>query len=47
MATATPTETLEKNIPTHPDFEPHDEIGRLLKKLTAIWDEEDFLDMLP
>lgn len=47
MATATPIETLEKDIPANQDFESHDEIERLLKKLTAKWDEEDFLDMLP
>lgn len=47
MATATPIETLEKDIPTNQGFEPRDEIERLLKKLTAKWDEEDFLDMLP
>lgn len=47
MATATPIETLGENIPTNRDFDPHDEMERLLKKLTAKWDEEDFFDMLP
>lgn len=47
MATATPVETLEKDIPTNHDFESHEEIESLLKKLSAKWDEEDFLDMLP
>jgi hypothetical protein len=47
MATACPTQTQEQESKTELEFERHEEIERLLRHLSAAWDEEDFSDMPP
>jgi len=47
MATETPTETLDQEANTHLEYEPRDEIERLLMQITSMWEEEDFMDLPP
>jgi len=47
MPTASPAELLEEESTTELEFERHAEIERLLRHLSAAWDEEDFSDMPP
>jgi hypothetical protein len=47
MVTACPTQTIEDDLKTDLEFEKHDEIERLLRHLSAAWDEEDFSDLPP
>jgi hypothetical protein len=47
MPIASPTQTLEEECKTEFEFERHEEIERLLRHLSAAWNEEDFSDMPP
>jgi hypothetical protein len=47
MTNASPTQTPTEEPSVELEFERHEEIERLLRHLSAAWDEEDFSDMPP
>jgi hypothetical protein len=47
MTAVSPTQILEEEPSAELEFERHEEIERLLRHLSALWDQEDFSDMPP